>query len=56
MTVAVLVCAVMSYLFGDNLAEECPDGFVVNVRLEVEKKKDSDSSDGAGSRYVKRLG
>ena len=39
--VAVFACTVMSYLFGDKLAEECPDGFVVNVRLEVEKKKDS---------------
>lgn len=39
--VVVSARAVMSYLFGDNLAEECPDGFIVNVRLEVEKKKDS---------------
>ena len=28
----------MSYMFGDRLASECPDGFVVNVRLEMEKK------------------
>ena len=50
--VAVFACTVMSYLFGDKLAEECPDGFVVNVRLEVEKKKkdsvgDEDTTTGS---------
>ncbi|XP_076448217.1 uncharacterized protein LOC143284938 [Babylonia areolata] len=36
------VGGMLSYLFGDKLSEECPNGFAVNVRLEVEKKKDDD--------------
>ncbi|KAK7486714.1 hypothetical protein BaRGS_00021998 [Batillaria attramentaria] len=36
---------VMSYLFGENLVGQCPAGFTVNVKLEVEKKKEEETSD-----------
>lgn len=38
------VGGVMSYLFGENLVGQCPAGFVVNVKLEVEKKKEGETS------------